>query len=165
MVQEGEQVEKTAQDEERASKNVYHLVNPKSREGQLAVTWFRKRWAGALFFMGFQKTFAELAQKPLGGEATKVLLLILGELDYGNRVKTPQVEMARKLGIRKQNVSRAIKVLVREKVLLEEKLNDKSKRELKLNPIYAWKGKLKHLGLQPKDSTEKDEPLKGRAKS
>lgn len=141
---------------EQKPKNVYHVVNPKNQEGRLAVTWFRRKWEGALFFMGFQKTFAELAQKPLGGEATKVLLLILGEMDYGNLVKTPQVEMARKLGIRKQNVSRAIRVLVKEKVLVEERLHDTGKRQLKLNHMYAWKGKLKHLGLQPKDSNEKD---------
>lgn len=122
----------------------------------MAVTWFRKKWEGALFFMGFQKAFAELALKPLRGEATKVLLLILGEMDYSNLVKTPQVEMARKLGIKKQNVSRAIRVLVKEKVLLEEKPHEKGKRQLKLNHMYAWKGKLKHLGLKPKDLAEKD---------
>lgn len=145
-----------AQENKPVRKHSYHVVNPRSEEGRLAVTWFRKKWEGALFFMGFQKTFAELAQKSLGGEATKVLLLILGEMDYGNLVKTPQVEMARKLGIRKQNISRAIRVLVKEQVLLEERLHEKGKRQLRLNHTYAWKGNLKHLGLKPKELAKDD---------
>jgi hypothetical protein len=135
----------------RKGRNVYHVVNPQNQEGRLAVTWFRDKWKGGSFFMGFQTAFLELAQKPLGGEAARVLLLILGEMDYSNEVKTPQVEIARKLGIRKQNVYRAIGVLVREKILLEEKAPGNGRRQLKLNHIYAWKGKLKRLGLQPKD--------------
>lgn len=101
--------------------------------------------------MGFQRAFLELAQKPLGGEAARVLLLILGAMEYSNEVTTPQAEIARKLGIRRQNVYRAIKVLVEQEVLLEEKSADSGRRKLKLNHIYAWKGKLKQLGLKPKD--------------
>lgn len=135
-------------------RNVYHVVNPQNKEGRLAVTWFRKKWEGDIFFMGFQAAFSELARKPLGGEAARVLLLILGEMDYSNLVKTPQVEIARKLGIRKQNVYRAIGVLVKEKILLEEKSAVTGRRQLKLNHLYAWKGKLKNLGLQPKETSK-----------
>jgi hypothetical protein len=149
--QSGQKPKKADDAGERKRKNVYHVVNPQNQEGRLAVTWFRKKWEGDLFFMGFQKAFSKLAQKSLGGEAARVLLLILGEMDYSNLVKTPQVEIARKLGIRKQNVYRAIGVLVKEKILLEEKASGNGRRQLKLNHIYAWKGKLKQLGLQPKD--------------
>jgi biotin operon repressor len=71
-------------------------------------------------------------------------------------VNTSQVEMARKLGIRKQNVYRAIKALVKENILIEE-IDDKGRRQLKLNHLYAWKGKLKHLGLRPQEIAEKEE--------
>lgn len=135
----------------RKGRKVYHVVNPQNQEGRLAVTWFREKWRGGSFFMGFQRAFLELAQKPLGGEAARVLLLILGAMEYSNEVTTPQAEIARKLGIRRQNVYRAIKVLVEQEVLLEEKSADSGRRKLKLNHIYAWKGKLKQLGLKPKD--------------
>jgi hypothetical protein len=69
---------------EQKPKNFYHVVNPQNQEGRLAITWFRRKWEGAIFFMGFQKAFAELAEKRLGGEALKVFLLILGQMDYSN---------------------------------------------------------------------------------
>ena len=141
-----------------APKNFYHLVNPKFKEGTLAVTFFRKKWDGARFFMGFQQAFLDLAQKRFVGETTKVLFLILGSMDFDNLLRMPQVEMAHRLGIRKQNVSRAIRVLLAEQVLIEreslfeeQNLLYKSRRQLVLNKIYAWKGKLKNLTLSSKE--------------
>jgi hypothetical protein len=139
--------------EKRGSKKHFYVVHPKSQEGTLAVTWFRRKWEGSKFFMGFQDAFTEIAQKRLGSEAKDVFLFILGKIDFHNEVITPQVEIARKLGMKKQNVSRAIKVLVKEKILEEILLDGeplyKQKRRLRLNHKYAWKGKLKNLGLKP----------------
>lgn len=140
----------------RAGGKIYHVVDPQSKEGRLAVTWFRKRWDGDPFFMGFQKAFLALAQKPLGGEAARVLFQILGSMEYSNEVKTSQAEIARTLGIRRQNVYRAIKVLVKEEILVEEVVALGSRRrQLTLNHTYAWKGKLRSLGLKEKEAQQR----------
>lgn len=119
---------------------------------QPAITWVRQKWKGESFFMGFQAAFAELAQKRLGSEAKDVFLLILGRVDYDNRLTIPQVEMARQLGMKRQNVSRAVAALIREDVLVVEDPQLGRNRRLRLNDRYGWKGKLKNLRTQRKAS-------------
>ena len=131
----------------------FYVVNEQSQEGRLAITWFRRKWKGNHFFMGFQEGFAEIAKMSLGSEAKDVFLFILGRMDFSNMVTMPQVEIARQLGMKKQNVSRAIKTLLEKGVLIRE--DPLRKRQLRLNHKYAWKGKLKHLGLQPEPSANK----------
>jgi hypothetical protein len=133
----------------------YEVRDKNTGEVIPAVTWVRKKWGGANFFMGFQEAFAEIAQKRLGSEANDVFLLILGRVDYNNQVAIPQVEIARQLGMKKQNVSRAIARLVKERVLLVDALHSKYKRQLKLNDQYVWKGKLKHLGERQRSFKKK----------
>lgn len=112
-----------------------------------AITLIRNnRWFGTKFFMGFQDAFVELAlaHKRVGPEAMTVLLLLLGKVEYENQIKIRQVEIAKILGMRKQNVSRAIAKLVKEKILIVDERNEKYKREMRLSDEYAWKGKLRN---------------------
>lgn len=133
----------------------YEVVDTETGEFTPAIAWIRRKWKGENFFMGFQEAFAEIAQKRLGSEAKDVFLLILGRVDYNNLVTIPQVEIARQLGMKKQNVSRAIAKLVEEKVLLVDEVHNRYKRQLKLNDKYVWKGKLKHLGERRKSFKKK----------
>lgn len=139
----------------QSEKPRYEVTDRTTGEIIPAVTWVRKKWDGANFFMGFQEAFAEIAKKRLGSEAKDVFLLILGRVDYNNLITIPQVEIAHQLGMKKQNVSRAIAKLVEEKVLLVDDLHNKYKRQLKLNDKYVWKGKLKHLGERRKSFKKK----------
>lgn len=128
------------------------VLDLKTGEFEPAITWVRQKWKGESFFMGFQEAFAGLAKKRLGSEAKDVFLLILGRVDYSNQVTMPQVEMARQLGMKRQNVSRAIAVLVKEEVLLVEEPQLGRNRRLRLNNLYGWKGKLKNLRAQRKST-------------
>jgi hypothetical protein len=136
-------------DEEKRELAVLDLA---TGDYQPAITWVRQKWKGESFFMGFQEAFAELAQKRLGSEAKDVFLLILGRVDYDNRVTLPQVEMARLLGMKRQNVSRAVAALIREGVLVVEEPLLGRNRRLRLNDRYGWKGKLKNLRTQRKST-------------
>lgn len=135
-------------------KQRYKVLDSQTGESRFAITWFRKKWKGNTFFMGFQEGFVELAKKRLGSEAKDVFLCILGNLDYNNQVMIRQVEIGRLLGMKKQNVSRAIKTLMEEGVLVREDPEFKLRAPLLLNHKYAWKGKLKNLGLQPSEDGE-----------
>ena len=141
-------------------KQRYKVLDSQTGESRLAITWFRKKWRGNTFFMGFQEGFAEIARKRLGSEAEDVFLCILGSLDYSNQVMIRQVEIARQLGMKKQNVSRAVKTLIKEGVLVIEDPLFKRRGQLRLNHKYAWKGKLKQLGLQPSENGEAQEARK-----
>jgi hypothetical protein len=130
------------------------VMDLRTGEYEPAITWVRQKWKGESFFMGFQEAFAELAKKRLGSEAKDVFLFILGKVDYDNRLTMPQVEIARQLGMKRQNVSRAVAALVKEQVLLVEEPLLGRNRRLRLNDRYGWKGKLKNLRMQRKSSSK-----------
>jgi hypothetical protein len=130
------------------------VMDLRTGEFEPAITWVRQKWKGESFFMGFQEAFAELARKRLGSEAKDVFLFILGKVDYDNRLTMPQVEMARQLGMKRQNVSRAVGVLVREQVLFVEEPHLGRNRRLRLNDRYGWKGKLKNLRTRRKAASK-----------
>ena len=99
-----------------------------------------ERW-----FMAFQDTFIEIAKdQEMTGETMKVLFYLFGKLDFENFIQQTQIEIAEGLGMQKQNVSRAMKLLTSKQIVLEGPKIGKSKC-YRLNPNYGWKGKVKTL--------------------
>ena len=92
------------------------------------------------FFMADQKGFEELAKSGLTGEAFKVLLLMMGRMDYENSISISQKEIGETLQMKKQNVSRAVKLL-REKGFFEHE----SDHVIHLVTELGWKGKVQNL--------------------
>lgn len=129
--------------EERVKRPPLQIFNPETGEYRPAVTLIRRGWDGPKFFMGFQDAFIELAKKKLPAGAKNILLLILGKIDYENELKLSQAEIAKLLGMRKQNVSRAITQLVKAGVLQPQ--DPKRHTRIRLNNRYAWRGTLKTL--------------------
>jgi hypothetical protein len=94
------------------------------------------------FLMANQEALLTLAQdKEITGECYRVLFVLLIELDYENYIYIPQKEIGKKLGIRPQNVHRAVKVLLQKGILL------RNERGYRLNHNYGWKGNVRKLEL------------------
>lgn len=138
--------------EARVKKLQLEIFNPETEERRPAITLIRRGWDGPGFFMGFQKAFVELARKKLTSGAKNILLLILGKIDYENELKLSQAEIANLLGMRKQNVSRAITQLVKAGVLQPQ--DPKRHTRIRLNNRYAWRGTLKNLRVRQKSLAE-----------
>ena len=99
-----------------------------------------ERW-----FMAFQDTFEELAKDPeLTLEPKNVLLFLFSKLDFENFIQLSQTDIAEGLGMHKQHVSRAMKLLTGKQIILEGPKVGRSKC-YRLNPHYGWKGKVKNL--------------------
>ena len=99
-----------------------------------------ERW-----FMAFQDSFEEIAKDPeMTGETYKVLMYLYSKLDFENFIQQSQMDIAEGLGIQKQRVSRAMKVLTSKQIVLEGPKVGRS-RCYRLNPNYGWKGKVKTL--------------------
>lgn len=99
-----------------------------------------ERW-----FMAFQDSFEEIAKDPdMTGENYRVLFYLYSKLDFENYIQQSQQEIANGLGMRKENVSRAMKLLTQKKIVLEGPKVGRS-RCYRLNPEYGWKGKVKTL--------------------
>lgn len=95
--------------------------------------------------MAFQDSFIEIAKDPeMTGETLRVLMYLYGLLDFENYIQQSQKDIAEGLGMRKENVSRAMKLLTSKQIVLEGPKVGRSKC-FRLNPDYGWKGKVKSL--------------------
>ncbi len=81
----------------------------------------------------------EIIATELSHEQTRVLMILLSELDYENYIQVAQVDIGEKLKMQKTNVSRAMKNLMQMDVILEGPRIGRSKT-YRLNPQFGWKG-------------------------
>lgn len=105
--------------------------------------------------MAFQDSFEKIAKDPdMTGENYRVLMYLYSKLDFENFIQQSQKDIAEGLGMRKENISRAMKLLVEKQIVLEGPKIRRSKC-YRLNPHYGWKGKVKNLENYQKDENRK----------
>ncbi|EJY0535616.1 hypothetical protein OE853_004837 [Salmonella enterica] len=75
----------------------------------------------------------------LNHEQTKVLMMLLADLDYENYIQVAQIDIAESLTMKKSAVSRAIRHLLEFGIILEGPKIGRSKT-YRLNPQFGWKG-------------------------
>jgi DNA-binding MarR family transcriptional regulator len=98
--------------------------------------------------MANQQALLTLAQdKDIIGECYRVLMVLLGRLNFENWIHVPHKEIAEALDMHESNVSRAIKLLERKGILLRSPKDSSRLYGYRLNPYYGWKGKVRHLEL------------------
>jgi DNA-binding transcriptional ArsR family regulator len=103
------------------------LITPKRRNGY-------EHWLAVN-----QTNFVALAKTPMGEEARKILMALIGYADFYNRVPVSQSLLATELGMAPSHVSRAIKKLVELGVV--HKGNRMGRQhDLSLSIHYGWKG-------------------------
>jgi len=90
-----------------------------------------------------QKALAQLACDPeITKDAYRVFLQLLGKLAKKNWVTVNQTRLSEQMGIKRPNISTALKLLVNKKVLTRHPENPCLFR---LNDFYGYKGSLKDL--------------------
>jgi len=88
----------------------------------------------------FQAAISRAAEE-LNGEALRVLNFFMGTTDFGNVIMIRMDKIGERLRMRKQNVSRAIKVLTEKGYILKERRGRNN--IYMLNPAVVWKGQAK----------------------
>ena len=91
--------------------------------------------------------------KDIKGETYRVLFFICARLDFENWVQIPLSEVAQELDLKKQSVTRAIKVLEEKEIILRGPKVGRSYAFM-LNPDFGWKGKVKKLDEYRKEREE-----------
>ena len=91
--------------------------------------------------------------KDIKGETYRVLFFICARLDFENWVQIPLSEVAQELDLKKQSVTRAIKVLEEKEIILRGPKVGRSYAFM-LNPDFGWKGKVKNLDEYRKEREE-----------
>ena len=100
-------------------------------------------------FTAFRKGFSEIAaDKEMTMEPYRVLLYLMSRLDFDNFIYVTQAEIAAFLGMKKPNVSRAMKLLERKELILRGPKLGHS-HAWRLNPDYGYKGDPKGKVCQP----------------
>jgi DNA-binding transcriptional ArsR family regulator len=100
--------------------------------------------------MTFQDAFIRLAaDRTIKGEQLRVLLYLIGKLDFENWIHVPQAEIADVLEMRASNVSRSIAALTAKGLLTRgPKLGRVVTLRLSLN--VGWKGRVRSLQAERK---------------
>ena len=98
------------------------------------INGFGERWLAMA-----QSAALIFAKSDLGLGELRVLFMLLAKLDFENLLVLNQSEIARELGMQRQNVQRAIKRLMEMGALLEGPKAGQS-RSYQLNPSFGWKG-------------------------
>lgn len=97
------------------------------------------------WFMTWEAGMERLASDPdMTGEAFRVFFKMVANLDYENYIKITQKEISESLGIRKQHVSRAVKILVDKGILIKGPKSGLS-NTYRLNEFYGWKGQMRNM--------------------
>lgn len=114
-------------------------------EGEGIPVWVGRKTAftrlyGWSWMVIAQEAFAYMAMdKDLTLEPKNVLMYLFGKLDFENFIQIPQVEIANDLGMNKQHVNRAIKLLEKKEILIRGPKVGRSSC-WRLNPKYGYKG-------------------------
>jgi len=86
-----------------------------------------------------QPALMALAKSNLGQQDWRVLMLVLGQLDFENYILLNQAEIARELEMHPPDVNKALKHLQELGVLLRGPKAGRSST-FRLNPSFGWKG-------------------------
>jgi hypothetical protein len=105
----------------------------------------RKHPASTRFFMAFQDALIEIAKDDeLTLEPKNVLLYLLGHLNFENFLHVSQTDIADALGMKKTNVSRAMRLLITKGIILDGPKVGRMKT-YRLSHDLGWKGKVTSL--------------------
>ena len=108
------------------------------------------------WIMNSQEALELLAtDEDLTKEAFRVLMFLMARLDFENWIQVSQKEIAEKLNMHKQNISRAIKLLQSKEILIRGPKIGKS-YAFRLNPDFGWKGKVKNLNEYRKEKDNQE---------
>ena len=103
------------------------------------------------FFMAFQDGLMEIAKDDqLTGADFRVLLHLFGQLDFENYLHISQKDIADTLGMQKQHVSRAMRLLIAKGIVLDGPKVGRM-RTYRLSPNLGWKGRVTNLGKYRRD--------------
>jgi len=107
-------------------------IAPKYKNG------FSDRWVAMS-----QNAMLALANADLGYEASRVLWVLLANLQFENYILIPQSDLAKQVSMERGNFNRALNLLIKEGVILKGPKLGRT-FSLKLNLSYGWKGKARN---------------------
>lgn len=97
------------------------------------------------WFMAIQDGFEWLAAQDFTGETLRVLMHVMSKLDFENYILVKQTDVAIALKMPKQNVSRAMNVLL-DRGVFHAGPKVGQVKTYRLDPSFGFKGRAKNMG-------------------
>jgi DNA-binding transcriptional regulator GbsR (MarR family) len=98
----------------------------------------------------FQQSLKLIAScEELNGTDLKVFMFLLSELDFENYIRVTQKRITEHTKIKQQHVSTALTKLTKLNII--EKITLDDLKGYRLNPSYAWKGKISEFQKDEKE--------------
>ncbi len=138
------------------------IVNTKTGEVKdgyfVYIAYPKAKIRNTRWMMTFQDSLEIIAtDEDMTGQTLKVLMVLMGNLEFDNYITIKQTVIAEKLKMYKPDVSKAMKLLVNKSIIL--KVREGTMTGYKLNPTYGWKGKVENME-KAKEQMEKDKIIK-----
>ena len=126
------------------------IVNKKTGEVKdgyfVYIAYPKAKIRNTRWMMTFQDSLEIIAtDEDMTGQTLKVLMMLMGNLEFDNYITVKQTVIAEKLKMYKPDVSKAMKLLVNKSIIL--KVKEGTTTGYKLNPTYGWKGKVENMEL------------------
>ena len=99
----------------------------------------KKKSLGTGWIALYQAMISNIADENLSKEQYRVLLKLLGKIDFDNYLTISQTEMAQQLNMKQPHISRAIRALCERKIIIEGPRAGLNKT-YRFNPYIAYKG-------------------------
>jgi len=101
---------------------------------------FKENW-----MVMFQEALEKIAKMDLTKDAHRVFIFMLSQMSFDNYALISQAQMARILSIDKANLSRAVKELKGQGIIVTSDKTPGRSLAYRINSHYAWKGSAKEF--------------------
>lgn len=124
---------------------IANIVNEDGEIEQWAMVPLKRKVITGGFFMAIQEGFIWISQlEGIKLQEMRILLYIMGKLDFENYINISQKQVAEALGMKKQNVSAAFKTLEKYGIIHKGPKVGLS-WTYRLDPNFGYKGKAKNI--------------------
>lgn len=124
---------------------IANIVNENGEIEQWAMVPLKRKVITGGFFMAIQEGFIWISQlEGIKLQEMRVLLYIMGKLDFENYINISQKQVAEALGMKKQNVSAAFKTLEKYGIIHKGPKVGLS-WTYRLDPNFGYKGRAKNI--------------------
>ena len=124
---------------------IANIVNEDGEIEQWAMVPLKRKVITGGFFMAIQEGFIWISQlEGIKLQEMRVLLYIMGKLDFENYINISQKQVAEALGMKKQNVSAAFKTLEKYGIIHKGPKVGLS-WTYRLDPNFGYKGRAKNI--------------------
>jgi len=97
------------------------------------------------FVMLFQEAVTQMLDGNISKNGLRIFVYMLGRLEYSNHIGVDQETIAKDNGLSLIYIKKTIKELKDSKILIGyQDLQDKRRNVYIINPVIAWRGKVKH---------------------